>query len=367
MFLRDLKLEAIDLKNLDFLHISGPTASGKTDLAHFFYLSEKFSRIINADSRQFYQDLNIGTAKPSEKQQKKFNYCLIDFLKIGDPFSSHLFHEKLKSFATKKEKTPKKDFSVDLEEKPLSKPSLIVGGPSLYTQGLFSELPKIASSKIIREKIEKQYLENGLKSLLDDISKKDPNYFLQMDRDNPRRAIRALEVMEITEKPYSLVRKMAKTTPYRVTTIYLLRSRKELVEKIEKRTIEMLENGWLAEGEYLLEKYPPQILEKINAVGYKHLFAKLKGDISKEELVEKITTETWQLAKRQMTWIKKQIRQKEDQSKRKMIVFSKEIAKLLEKNEASAESCFFDQGELQEIQKTIPMFSEHIQYSKDFF
>lgn len=119
----------------------------------------------------------------------------------------------------------------------------------------------------------------------------------------------------------------------------------------------MLENGWMQEGEHLLEKYSPQVLEQINAVGYKHIFARLKGDITQKELVEKITTETWQLAKRQMTWIKKQLRQKDHPSKKKIIVLSKEIAEMVEKNKASKESCFFDQRQWEEIQNTIPTFS----------
>lgn len=347
--------DSSELKSRDFWLISGPTASGKTDFAHFFYLFGDFFCIINADSRQFYKDLNIGTAKVSAQEKSKFRYHLLDFLGISDFFSCYSFHQKLDHIA---------------QENSSKKASIVIGGPSLYTDGLFFHLPEVKTPPEIRKRIENMYQEKGIQGLLDIIEEKDPLYFAKMDKKNPRRALRAIEIMEITQKPYSVFRKNLKETKYSTLTFYLLWSRRELYERIEKRAVKMMQLGWLDEARFLWQKHPAKILESINSIGYKHLFDVLRDKISQEEALKKIIIDTWHLAKRQMTWIKKQLRQKQENEptkKSKIIVFLGEMEELIKTKKSTLKNSFLNQEEAEQLVERFPVFFNQDEVRRYFY
>ena len=269
--------------------IAGPTAVGKTTTA--ILLAKHFNtEIISADSRQFYRELNIGTAAPSvnELQQAKHHfihhlsihqkYDVADFERDTIALLANLFQEK--------------------------KTVILTGGSGLYIDAVCNGIDKMPEiDQHVRRQVHTIYTEEGLEGLQNIIQKIDPEYFKTVDQLNPRRLQRALEVFFQTGKTFSTFRLNTRSQRF-FTPVYLglERPRNELIERINTRTDQMMKDGFLDEVKKLL---PYQQLNALQTVGYKELFAYLNNQYSLEEAIEKIKVSTRQYAKRQMTWLRK--------------------------------------------------------------
>lgn len=268
--------------------IVGPTAIGKTALA--IKLAKHYkTEIISADSRQFYKELNIGTAKPSNKQLQSIRHHLIDNISISDNYNISQFESDAKENIDNLFKT--KDYAI------------VVGGSGLYINTILygiDKMPKVDDS--LREKLNSEYLNNGLRNLQDKLKKLDPISYEKIDLDNHRRVIRALEVTISSKKPYSSFLKDSDRKPgYNEIIIGLNTDRTRLHSMINKRVEEMIECG-LVEEVKKLRKF--KHLNSLNTIGYKEIFDYLEDKMNLEQAIENIKTNTRRYAKRQITWFK---------------------------------------------------------------
>ena len=268
--------------------IVGPTAIGKTALA--IKLAKHYkTEIISADSRQFYKELNIGTAKPSDKQLQSIRHHLIDNISISDNYNISQFESDAKENIDNLFKT--KDYAI------------VVGGSGLYINTILygiDKMPKVDDS--LREKLNSEYLNNGLRNLHDKLKKLDPISYEKIDLDNHRRVIRALEVTISSKKPYSSFLKDSDRKPgYNEIIIGLNTDRTRLHSMINKRVEEMIECG-LVEEVKKLRKF--KHLNSLNTIGYKEIFDYLEDKMNLEQAIENIKTNTRRYAKRQITWFK---------------------------------------------------------------
>ena len=268
--------------------IVGPTAIGKTALA--IKLAKHYkTEIISADSRQFYKELNIGTAKPSNKQLHSIRHHLIDNISISDNYNISQFESDAKENIDNLFKT--KDYAI------------VVGGSGLYINTILygiDKMPKVDDS--LREKLNAEYLNNGLRNLHDKLKKLDPISYEKIDLDNHRRVIRALEVTISSKKPYSSYLKDSDRKPaYNEIIIGLNTDRTRLHSMINKRVEEMIECG-LVEEVKKLRKF--KHLNSLNTIGYKEIFDYLEDKMNLEQAIENIKTNTRRYAKRQITWFK---------------------------------------------------------------
>lgn len=246
--------------------------------------------IISADSRQFYREMTIGTAKPSEKELALVPHFFINSLSIHDNYSAGDFE---------------KDALAKLHELFLDHDVLVmVGGSGLFINAVctgLDDLPK--PSPGIREKLNKSYEEFGLPWLQKKLARVDPVYYAEADVYNPQRVIRALEVFESTGKPFSYFRKnQSKPRPFRCIMIGLNTARETLYHHINTRVDAMMQQGLLTEVKKLA---PNRHLPPLLTVGYSELFDHLDGKFALEIAVDKIKQHTRQFAKRQITWFKK--------------------------------------------------------------
>ena len=268
------------------ISISGPTAVGKTKKA--IELALHFNtEIISFDSRQFYKEMKIGTAPPSEDDLFKIKHHFIHNKSIFDKYTVY-------------------DFSIDAKkciEKLFEKYDniILVGGSFLFLNSIVTELdemPKIKDG--LREKLNKDYENKGKEYIIKLLKKIDPVYLEKVDKNNHRRIIRALEVSIQSKKPYSSFLGKKNSSKYNHISIALNNERNVIHHLINNRVDEMLKNGLLDEVESL---YKYSHLNPLNTVGYKELFSYLDGRISKIDAVEYIKRNTRRYAKKQITWL----------------------------------------------------------------
>ncbi len=269
--------------------IVGPTAIGKTNVA--ITLAQQFStEIVSADSRQFFREMSIGTAKPSPEELAAAPHHFINSHSITQAFSVGNFEKE----------------AISLLENLFKKHSIafLVGGSGLYVQAItqgFDSLPKAPPE--LRAELNKQLTEKGIESLQKRLEALDPTYYNEVDIYNPQRIIRALEVCISTGQPFSAYRThAANERPFEVLTIGLNTERSQLYDRINKRVDTMMEQGQLDEVETLL---PYRELNALQTVGYQELFDYLEGKKSLEKAVEEIKQNTRRFAKRQLTWFRK--------------------------------------------------------------
>lgn len=288
--------------NSTLICIVGPTASGKTDLA--IHLAKEFqTEIISADSRQIFQEMTIGTAKPTEKQLSEIKHHFINHLSVSEEFNAGMFETQALKILD------------EVFQKNITPPSLgeggagggyavLVGGSGLYIKALlegFDQLPP--ADEKIREQLNKEFEERGIEYLQSELQKTDPDYFSKVDLKNPHRLIRALEVFRLTGKPYSAFRKEEKQKRnFKTILIGLELPREELNQRINHRVDQMIANGIVEEARKL---FPLRHLNALDAVGYKELFEHFEKKISFNEAVELIKHNTRKFAKRQMTWFRR--------------------------------------------------------------
>jgi len=269
--------------------VVGPTAVGKT---HYAIQLAKWlkTEIISADSRQFYQEMKIGTAVPSDEELSEVKHHFIQHLSIYDNYNVSQFeHEAL---AKIQQLHQTKDAVV------------VVGGSGLYLNALaygIDDLPD--PSEATRDALNELFDTKGLPGLQERLKELDPKFYQQIDIQNPKRLKRALEVCITTGKTYSELRLgTIKKRPFDIRWIGLKQERVILNERINQRVDIMLEQGLFKEVKRL---YPQRDLNALNTVGYKEFFMHLDGEASYEWAVEKVKTNTRRFAKRQMTWFNK--------------------------------------------------------------
>lgn len=270
------------------LFIVGPTAIGKTGLA--INLAKQFNcEIISADSRQFYKDIPIGTAAPDVLEQNGVPHHFIGHLELEETWSAAKFSEEAKKvIANQKQK--------DL--------TIVVGGSGFYLHALEYELDDIPDiPPTYRENLNIELEEKGLNALQKELQEKDPDYYAEVDLNNPQRVIRALEVIRATGQSFSKFRSNKPLkSDFEILKIGLELPREILYDRINKRVDIMLKNGMLDEAKKTFSK---RHLNSLNTVGFKELYQYLSGNCSIEEAVEEIKKNTRRFAKRQITWFKR--------------------------------------------------------------
>ncbi|MBC7862744.1 MAG: tRNA (adenosine(37)-N6)-dimethylallyltransferase MiaA [Bacteroidia bacterium] len=271
------------------LVIAGPTAIGKTSLA--IYLAKHFdTEIISADSRQFYKEMSIGTAKPTENEMQGIIHHFIGHISIHQNYNAGKFETDVLN-----------KLGDLFREKDIV---IMCGGSGLFIDAVcngFDEFDEIDPA--IRKKLNAEFKEKGILWLQNQVKEKDPAYFNRADIHNPHRLLRALEVFIGTGKTFSSLKTgQKKERPFNIIKILLDTDRKIIYERINERTEIMMQQGWLQEANSLL---PFRSLNALNTVGYKELFDHLEGKISFERCIELIKQNTRRYAKRQLTWFKK--------------------------------------------------------------
>ena len=269
--------------------IVGPTAVGKTDfclkLANFFN-----SEIISCDSRQFYREMNLGTAKPSESELSLVRHHFINSLSVEDVYDVKKFENE----------------AIDLLENLFQKHQILIltGGSGLFADAVIDgldEMPQI--DERIRKELIDEYNQKGLTFLQDQVALLDPVYFGQVDRQNPQRLMRAIEVFRGTGKPFSSFRVKAKVKrDFEVIKIGLERPRNELYARIDLRMDQMITDGLFEEASAL---FPKRHLNALQTVGYSEIFGYLEGSYDREEAIRLLKRNSRRYAKRQLTWFKR--------------------------------------------------------------
>ena len=277
------------MSNKTVIVITGPTAVGKTALS--IELAEKFgTEIISADSRQFYRELTIGTAKPSEEELSRVPHHFINNISIHQEYNAGKYDQEVQ---VKLQQLFQKYDVV-----------LLVGGSGMYINAVcngFDALPE--ANPFIRDQIIHRFEQEGIVALQQWIAQLDPDYASQVDINNPRRLARAIEVCLTTGKSYSELRiGSEKQRPYNIIKLALVANRDALYQQINKRVDTMMQQGLLSEVESLL---PYKKLNALNTVGYKELIAYLEHSYSLERAIELIKQNTRNYAKRQLTWLKR--------------------------------------------------------------
>ena len=271
------------------LAVVGPTAIGKTSLG--ILLAKHFqTEVVSADSRQFFKEMEIGTAVPSTDELAEVPHHFIQHKSIKEAYSVGDFERE--ALALLNVLFQKHDVVV------------MVGGSGLYVDAVVNGLdefpgvdPKIRTSLNQRLEVE------GLASLQNELKNRDPEYFKTVDLENPHRLIRALEVCIASNRPYSSFLNQNKPNrPFKTLYLGLEAPRETIYERINKRVEIMMEQGLLEEVKKL---QPHKNLNALQTVGYKELFEYLEGDCSLEDAVEEIKKNTRRFAKRQLTWLRK--------------------------------------------------------------
>ncbi len=276
-------------QNKTLIVIAGPTAIGKTAVA--IQLAQHFNTVIlSADSRQFYREMSIGTAKPTDNELAAAKHYFIDSHSITEPFSVGDFE--------------KQGMELLDELFRVHQTVILVGGSGLYIKAIgegFDNIPDADAG--VRERLNLELAEKGITHLQEKLKLADPNYYNQVDINNPQRVIRALEVFESTGNPFSSYRVSATNTrPFNIIKIALDMPRELLYNRINQRVDVMMEQGLLDEVRSLI---PYRHLNALNTVGYSEIFDHLDGKITLDTAVEKIKQNTRRFAKRQLTWFRK--------------------------------------------------------------
>lgn len=268
--------------------IQGPTASGKTALA--IAVAQHFNTvIISADSRQFYREMNIGTAKPNAEELAAVKHYFIDSHSIENPLSAGQFEAEAMELLQNELK--------DLET------VVVVGGSGMFIDALCKGLDDVPTDENIRGQLRNEYETRGLQVMLNELRKTDPVYYEEVDRQNSHRVLRALEVIRITGKPFSDLRKnFNKERPFVCRYFHIDHDREELYNRINHRVDLMIEAGLIDEVKALENK---KDLASLQTVGYQELFDCFDGVYLLDEAIDKIKQHTRNYAKRQMTWIRR--------------------------------------------------------------
>lgn len=269
--------------------IVGPTGVGKTEtclrLAEYFHIP-----IINADSRQLFSEIPIGTAAPTQEQMARVKHYLVGTLGLDDYYSASKFEE---------------DVLCLLDQLFAASPmALLAGGSMMYIDAVCNGIDDIPTiDEHTRSNMKRRLAEEGLPALVDELKQLDPDHWAIVDKHNPRRVVHALEICHMTGKTYTSFRKsQKKERPFNIVKIGLNRPREELYERINRRVDQMMADGLLEEARSV---YPKRHLNALNTVGYKELFNYIDGIWTLDEAVERIKGNTRRYCRKQLTWLKR--------------------------------------------------------------
>ena len=271
------------------LVLTGPTASGKTALA-IRWAERLRTEILSADSRQFYREMRIGTATPTPDELRRVPHHFVQHLSIHDSYNVYRYEQDALALL---EKLFQNHENV-----------ILCGGSGLYIDAVCNGIDLLPDpDPKLRENLHRMLRENRVEEFHQMLKEKDPEYYEVVDRNNPVRMVRALEVCIQTGQPYSTLRKQqAKERPFQIIKYAIALPREVLNERINRRVERMMKEGLEAEARQL---YPLRQLNALQTVGYRELFDHFDGKCTLEESVEAIKAHTRQYAKRQMTWFKR--------------------------------------------------------------
>ncbi len=269
--------------------VTGPTAVGKTALT--IEIAKHYGiPIINADSRQIYQELKIGTASPTAEQMQQVKHYFVGTKSITDYYNASMYEQEVVQLLEK--------LFVD------SPVQLLSGGSMMYIDAVCNGIDDIPTVRDdIRNEMKRRYQEEGLEALCEDLRRLDPEHYEVVDRQNHRRVIHALEICYQTGKTYTSFRtQKRKERPFQIVKIGLTRDRQELYDRINQRVDTMMSEGLLDEV-HSVSAY--RSTNALNTVGYKELFDYIDGRWPLEEAVERIKGNTRRYARKQLTWYKR--------------------------------------------------------------
>ena len=269
--------------------VLGPTGVGKTELS--LQLAEHLGTpVINADSRQIFAELPIGTAAPSKEQQRRVKHFFVGNHHIQDYYNASMYEEDVLKLL------PQIFHSH-------SHRALLSGGSMMYIDAVCKGIDVIPTVDEHTRTLMKQRLSGeGLPTLVAELKRLDPEHWEIVDKKNPRRVIHALEICHMTGRTYTSFRtNQIKRRPFNIIKIGLDRDREELYERINNRVLKMMEEGLEDEARAL---YPLRGLNALNTVGYKELFAFFDGSINREEAVRQIQSNSRRYMRKQLTWFK---------------------------------------------------------------
>ena len=277
------------MKDKYLVVIAGPTASGKTATA-IKVAKALGTEIISADSRQFYKELPIGTAAPTPEEQAEVQHHMIHNLNVEDKYDVADYEQDVLNLLNQ--------LFVNHDA------VVLTGGSGLFIDAVCKGLDSIPDiSEEVRNKVDELYKKGGLIALQNEVERLDPEYYSIVDKYNPRRLQRAVEVCYQTGLTYSSFRKnTVKQRDFKIIKVALLWERSELITRINKRVDIMVNEGLVEEAKAM---YPKRHLNSLNTVGYKEIFEHFDGKVSLDEAIENIKINTRQYAKRQMTWLRK--------------------------------------------------------------
>lgn len=267
--------------------VTGPTGVGKTELT--LQIAELLgTSIINADSRQLFREIPIGTAAPTDEQMRRVKHYFVGTHGLDDYYSASMFEQDVMSL---------------LENLP-GDVALLSGGSMMYIDAVcqgIDDIPKVRNE--IRQELIHRFETEGLPQLVDELERLDPDYCRVVDRNNPRRVLHALEICKQTGRTYSSFRtNIVKRRPFDIVKIVLNREREELYERINQRVVDMLATGMVDEA---LRVYAFRGNNSLNTVGYKELFDYLDGLATFQETVLRIQSNTRRYARKQITWLRR--------------------------------------------------------------
>ena len=267
----------------------GPTGVGKTDLC--IRLADTFHvPIINADSRQIFAEIPIGTAAPTKEQLARVKHYFVGTHHLQDYYSASMFEQDALNI---------------IQNEFLSHPcALMSGGSMMYIDAVCNGIDDIPTvDDKTRTWMKRRLAEEGLPALVQELKELDPEHYAVVDKQNPRRVVHALEICHMTGKTYTSFRTNSKKErPFRILKIGLNRPREELYDRINRRVDQMMADGWLDEARSV---YPLRHLNALNTVGYKELFLYFDGTWPLEEAVERIKGNTRRYMRKQLTWFKR--------------------------------------------------------------
>lgn len=281
--------------------ILGPTGVGKTELC--LRVAESFHiPIINADSRQIFREIPIGTAAPTSEQQARVKHFFVGNHHIEDYYSASMYEQDVLKLL---EELFKDDTDTSSHHDGYRHDvALLSGGSMMYIDAVCNGIDDIPTvDDKTRHWMKQRLADEGLPALVEELKRLDPEHWAFVDKNNPRRVVHALEICHLTGKTYTSFRtNEKKQRPFRIVKIGLNLPREELYERINARVIDMLGRGMIDEARKM---YPLRHLNSLNTVGYKELFEHFDGITTLDEATFKIQSNTRRYARKQLTWFKR--------------------------------------------------------------
>lgn len=275
--------------------VTGPTAVGKTELC--LEIAEALGiPIINADSRQMYKGMSIGTAAPTAEQTARVKHYFVGNLRLDDYYNAAIYEQDAIRLLEK--------LFMQQQERLGQRFALMSGGSMMYIDAVCNGIDDIPTIRPeTRSLVKERLAEEGLEALCDELKRLDPEYYNIVDKKNTRRVVHGLEICLQTGKPYSSFRKNSKKArSFNTKKIVLNLPREELYARINARVDKMMASGLLEEARSL---YPLRDLNALNTVGYKELFEHFDGKYPLDEAVSRIKGNTRRYARKQLTWFRR--------------------------------------------------------------